>query len=147
MGRVPPGLADATGISFGVVVVLVGLVVLLAWIPLRQRLGLGTVLNTLSVGLIANLGLYLIPKQHLLAVRIPMLLASLVMFGVGGGLYIGSGLGPGPRDGLMTAITARGHRLWIVRTVLECTVLVAGSRSAATSASARCSSPCSRSGR
>jgi len=120
------GLAQVTGLSFGLVVVLVGLVVLLAWIPLRQRPGLGTLLNTLSVGLIANLGLYLIPQQHLLVVRIPMLLASIVMFGVGGGLYIGSGLGPGPRDGLMTAIAGRGHRIWVVRTSLECSALVAG---------------------
>jgi uncharacterized membrane protein YczE len=120
------GLAEATGLSFGIVVVLVGLVVLLTWIPLRQRPGVGTLLNTLSVGFIADLGLYLIPEQHLLAVRIPMLLASIAMFGVGGGLYIGAGLGPGPRDGLMTAIARRGHRIWVVRTVLECSVLVAG---------------------
>ncbi len=120
------GLAEVTGLSFGVVVVLVGLAILLAWIPLRQRMGLGTILNTLSIGFIANLGLYLIPQQHRLAVRIPFLLGSIVLFGMGAGLYIGSGLGPGPRDGLMTAITARGHRLWIVRTVLECTVMVIG---------------------
>jgi uncharacterized membrane protein YczE len=120
------GIAHVTGVSFGLVVVLVGLVVLLTWIPLRQRLGLGTVLNTLSVGFIANLGLFLIPEQQTMAVRIAMLLASIVMFGVGGGLYIGSGLGPGPRDGLMTAIAARGHRIWMVRTGLECTALVAG---------------------
>jgi uncharacterized membrane protein YczE len=120
------GVAKAFGLSIGVVVVLVGLVVLLAWIPLRQHLGLGTVLNTLSIGLIANLGLAIIPEQHLLAVRIPLLVLALLGFGLGGGLYIGSGLGPGPRDGLMTAITARGHRLWVVRTVLECSVLVVG---------------------
>lgn len=120
------GIAHVTGVSFGLVVVLVGLVVLLTWIPLRQRVGLGTVLNTLSVGFIANLGLFLIPEPRGMAVRIAMLLASIVMFGIGGGLYIGSGLGPGPRDGLMTAIAARGHRIWIVRTGLECTALVAG---------------------
>jgi uncharacterized membrane protein YczE len=107
------GIARATGVSFGLIVVLVGLVVLLTWIPLRQRLGVGTVLNTLSVGLIANLGLFLIPEQHTMVLRIALLLASIVMFGVGGGLYIGSGLGPGPRDGLMTAIAARGHRIWV----------------------------------
>ena len=65
------GIAEALGLSIGVVVVLVGLVVLLAWIPLHQHLGLGTVLNTLSIGLIANLGLSLIPEQHLLVVRDP----------------------------------------------------------------------------
>ena len=120
------GVAAATGLSFGVVVVLTGLVVLLAWIPLRQRMGLGTVVNTLGVGFIANLGLYLIPDQHNLVVRIAFLFGSLVLFGIGGGLYIGSGLGPGPRDGLMTAITARGYRLWVVRTIMECSVLVVG---------------------
>jgi uncharacterized membrane protein YczE len=120
------GLAHVTHVSFGLVVVVVGLVVLLVWIPLHQRLGLGTVLNTLSVGFIANLGIYLIPEQDRLAVRIPMLLAAIVMFGVGGGLYIGSGLGPGPRDGLMTAIARRGHPVWAVRTVLECSALAAG---------------------
>jgi len=120
------GVAEVTGLSFGLVVVLVGVVVLLAWIPLRQRMGPGTILNTLSVGFIANLGLYLIPQQHLLVVRIPLLVGSIVLFGTGAGLYIGSGLGPGPRDGLMTAITARGHRLWVVRTVIECTVMVIG---------------------
>jgi len=120
------GIAKKTGLSFGLVVVLTGIVVLLTWIPLHQRLGIGTVCNTLSVGFIANLGLYLIPVQHALAVRIPLLLGALMMFGVGGGLYIGSGLGPGPRDGLMTAITARGHRLWRVRTCLECSALVVG---------------------
>ena len=120
------GVAKALNLSIGVVVVLVGFVVLLAWIPLRQHMGLGTVLNTLSIGLIANLGLAVIPEQHLLAVRIPLLAVALLGFGVGGGLYIGAGLGPGPRDGLMTAITARGHRLWVVRTILECSVLVVG---------------------
>jgi uncharacterized membrane protein YczE len=120
------GIAHVTGLSFGLVVVLVGIVVLFAWIPLHQRLGLGTVLNTLSVGFIANLGLYLVPRQHALAARIPMLLGSVVMFGVGGGLYIGAGLGPGPRDGLMTALARRGHRIWTVRTALECSALVAG---------------------
>ena len=67
-----------------------------------------------------------IPEQHALAARIAFLALAIVGFGVGGGLYIGCGLGPGPRDGLMTAITARGYRLWIVRTVIECSVLVVG---------------------
>jgi uncharacterized membrane protein YczE len=120
------GVSKATHISLGVVIVLVGLVVLLAWIPLRQHLGFGTVLNTLSVGFIANLGLAVIPVEHGLAARIPMLAAAIVGQAVGTGLYIGSGLGPGPRDGLMTAITARGHRLWLVRTTIELSVLVIG---------------------
>jgi uncharacterized membrane protein YczE len=120
------GIAKATNISIGVVVVLVGFVVLLAWIPLRQHFGIGTILNALSVGLIANLGLAWIPEQHALVSRIPLLALAILGFGLGGGLYIGCGLGPGPRDGLMTAITARGYRLWIVRTVIECSALVVG---------------------
>ena len=121
------GLADLFNISIGVVVVLVGLVVLIAWIPLRQHLGIGSIINTLSVGFIADLGLAWIPNQSLLVVRIAFLTLAILGFGLGGGLYIGAGLGPGPRDGLMTAITARfGYRLWIVRTVLECSVLVVG---------------------
>ena len=120
------GVAKAAHMSLGVVVVLVGLVVLLAWIPLRQHLGIGTVVNTLSIGFIANLGLSLVPDQHALAARVGFLALAMVGFGLGGGLYIGAGLGPGPRDGLMTAITARGHRLWVVRTTIECTVLVVG---------------------
>jgi uncharacterized membrane protein YczE len=120
------GLADVTGISIGVIVVIVGLAVLLAWVPLRQRPGIGTVINTLAVGLIADLTLALVPDVDAIGVRVLMLATALLSFGLGGGLYIGSGLGPGPRDGLMTAITARGYRLWKVRTVLECSVLVAG---------------------
>jgi uncharacterized membrane protein YczE len=121
------GVADLFNISIGVVVVLVGLVVLLAWIPLRQHLGIGSVINTLTVGFIADFGLMVIPTQTLLAVRVPLLVLAILGFGLGGGLYIGAGLGPGPRDGLMTAITARfGFRLWIVRTVLELSVLVVG---------------------
>jgi uncharacterized membrane protein YczE len=120
------GLAKATHTSIGLVLVLVGLVVLLAWIPLHQHLGIGTILNTLSIGPIANLGLAWIPDQHALATRIGLLALAIVGFGLGGGLYIGCGLGPGPRDALMKAITARGHRLWVVRSVIECTVLVVG---------------------
>ncbi len=120
------GIAKATGTSIGLVLVVVGLVVLLAWIPLRQHLGIGTILNTLSIGPIANLGLAWIPVQHALMPRIAFLALAIIGFGLGGGLYIGCGLGPGPRDGLMTAITARGHRLWIVRTIIECSALVVG---------------------
>jgi uncharacterized membrane protein YczE len=121
------GVADLLDISIGVVVVLVGFVVLLAWIPLRQHLGIGSVINTLTVGFIADFGLAAIPVQTTLAVRVGLLALAILGFGLGGGLYIGAGLGPGPRDGLMTAITARfGYRLWMVRTVLELSVLVVG---------------------
>jgi uncharacterized membrane protein YczE len=120
------GVAEALNLSIGTVVILVGIVVLIAWIPLHQHLGIGTIINTLTVGLIANWGLALIPNQQLIVSRIAFLALAIIGFGVGGGLYIGAGLGPGPRDGLMTAITARGHRLWIVRTTIELSVLVVG---------------------
>jgi uncharacterized membrane protein YczE len=120
------GLARVTGLSFGTVVVLVGLVILVVWIPIGQRLGAGTVLNTLTVGYIAQGLLDVVPHTEPLAWRWPMLLGGIVVTAFGMGLYIGSGLGPGPRDGLMTGIAAKGFRLWAVRTVLELSVLVAG---------------------
>ena len=120
------GLSKRTGISLGWIIVLVGFVVLLAWIPLHQRLGPGTVINTVLVGTLTKLFLPLVGIPDLMVVRIPMFVGALVAMGLGGGLYIGSALGPGPRDGLMTAITARGHRLWVVRTVIELSVLVVG---------------------
>ncbi|HEX5615823.1 MAG TPA: hypothetical protein VFZ83_11785 [Acidimicrobiia bacterium] len=120
------GVADATGLSFGAVVVAVGLVVLLSWVPLGQRPGIGTVVNTLTIGFVADATLALLPEVDLLAIRVAFLLVATLTFGIGGGLYIGAGLGPGPRDGLMTGLAARGHRLWVVRTTLELSVLVAG---------------------
>jgi uncharacterized membrane protein YczE len=120
------GVADHTGLSFGVVVVLVGILVLLLWIPLRQRPGVGTVVNTLSVGFITNGVLALLGHPHELAVRWLLLLGGLFVTALGVGLYIGCGLGPGPRDGLMTGIAARGHPVWLVRTLLELTALAFG---------------------
>jgi uncharacterized membrane protein YczE len=119
------GVAEQTGLSFGTVVIGVGLAILLIWIPLRQRPGIGTVVNTLTVGLVIDLALLVLPKLDLLVVRIPLLLVGVVA-ALGMGLYIGAGLGPGPRDGLMTGIAAKGFPLWAVRTVLEVTALVAG---------------------
>jgi uncharacterized membrane protein YczE len=120
------GLSKVTGISIGDIVILVGIVVLFAWIPLHQKLGIGTVINTLTVGLVADATLAVVPHVHAMAERVPMFAFSLLAFGLGGGLYIGAGLGPGPRDGLMTAITKRGYRLWKVRTAIECSALVLG---------------------
>jgi uncharacterized membrane protein YczE len=120
------GIARRTGLSFGTVVVGVGLVILLAWIPLRQPFGIGTIANTLLVGFLIDAGLWLLPEPEPLLARWPMLLGGVVITGLGMGLYIGAALGPGPRDGLMTAIAARGHPIWLVRTVMEMTALVAG---------------------
>jgi uncharacterized membrane protein YczE len=120
------GLADLTGLSFGTVVIALGALILLLWIPLGQKFGIGTVINTLVVGLIIDAFLELSPNPDTLALRWTYLIAGIVIVAFGVGLYIGAGLGPGPRDGLMTGIAAKGHRLWLVRTGLELTALVAG---------------------
>ena len=120
------GIAAKTGRSVGTVVIVVGLVILVFWIPLRQRPGLGTVVNTLTVGLVIDLALHVVPEPDLLAARVPLLVAGIVVTGLGMGLYIGAGLGPGPRDGLMTGLAAKGFPLWAVRTVLELAALAVG---------------------
>lgn len=120
------GLAKVTGLSFGTVVVLLGLVILAAWIPLGQRFGIGTIINTITVGFVVDAVLTVMPEPESLAWRWPMLLAGIVVTAIGMAMYIGAGLGPGPRDGLMTGIAAKGYSLWIVRTVLEVIALVAG---------------------
>ncbi len=121
------GVSLRTGIPFGFVTNIVGGVVLLFWIPLRQRLGIGTVLNALLVGPSAEVGLWLIPTQTNIWVQIVMFAGGLLLLAVATGLYIGARFGPGPRDGLMTGIHAKfGIRLWIVRTCLEVFVLIIG---------------------
>jgi uncharacterized membrane protein YczE len=120
------GLAEVTGLSFGAVVVLLGLLILVLWIPLGQRFGLGTVINTLAVGFIADGFLATMPEPTTLPARWAFLLVGIVVIALGVGLYIGAGLGPGPRDGLMTGIAAKGYPLWLVRTLLELTALAAG---------------------
>jgi uncharacterized membrane protein YczE len=120
------GVSERTGMSLGWVIVGVGVIVLLAWVPLRQPFGFGTIVNTVLVGALVKVFLSVIGTPGVMVVRIAMLVAAMAAFGIGGGLYIGAALGPGPRDGIMTAITARGHPLWVVRTVLELSVLVVG---------------------
>src|SRR5262249_53373551 len=120
------GLASVTELSFGTVVVLLGLFILLIWFPLGQRFGIGTVVNALSIGFITDGWLHLLPAPHALEARWPMLVAGIVVTAMGMGTYIGAGLGPGPRDGLMTGIAAKGYPLWLVRTGLELTALLSG---------------------
>lgn len=121
------GLAVQTGIPFGIVVIFVGAVVLLLWIPLRQKPGVGTVLNVLLVGPSAQVGLAVVPDQTNLVLQILVLAAGIVMIAIATGLYVGARLGPGPRDGLMTGLHARtGRPIWVVRTAIEVTVLILG---------------------
>lgn len=121
------GIALHTGLTIGLLTNFIGLCVLLLWIPLRQRPGIGTVLNILLVGPGIDLGLWLLPAPESLWSRIAFFAIGLVLLAVASGIYIGAHLGPGPRDGLMTGIHARfGTPLWIGRTGVEVTVLVIG---------------------
>jgi uncharacterized membrane protein YczE len=113
-------------VRIGTVAIVVGLVVLLLWIPLRQRPGLGTVSNVLLVGLTLDVALVLLPEPGPMPLRFGFLVVAIVLNAVATGLYIGAGLGPGPRDGLMTGLAARGHSVRFVRTAIELTVLAAG---------------------
>lgn len=121
------GIAKQTGLQFGLITVLMSGVVLLLWIPIRQRPGFGTVMNALLVGPAADVGLWLIPPGLDLWVRILLLPAGIVVLAIATGLYIGAHFGPGPRDGLMTGLhRVTGWRIWIVRTGIELVVLTAG---------------------
>jgi uncharacterized membrane protein YczE len=121
------GVADRTGLSFGTVVIVTGTVVLLAWIPLRQRPGFGTISNVFVIGIAVDAALAVLPHAGSAPVAVAMLLSGVGLNGLAGGAYIGAGLGPGPRDGLMTGLVRRtGGSIRVVRTSLEVTVLVAG---------------------
>ncbi|WP_328975385.1 hypothetical protein [Streptomyces canus] len=126
-GVLHQGLAELTGLSIGVVSIIVGAAVLLLWIPLRQRPGLGTVSNVFVVGIAMDATLAMVPEVHGLAVRIPLLLAGIVLNGVATGLYIAAHFGPGPRDGLMTGLHRRtGRSIRLMRTAIEVAVVVTG---------------------
>ena len=106
-GVLHQGLARLTGLTIGVVSIVVGAAVLLLWVPLRQRPGLGTVSNVFAVGLAMDTTLALVPEVRSLTVRVPLLLAGVLLNGAATGLYISARFGPGPRDGLMTGLHRR----------------------------------------
>lgn len=121
------GLAEHTGISIGAVSIIIGAIVLLLWIPLRQRPGLGTVSNVFAVGLAMDGTLALVPEVHGLVARAGVMVAGIVLNGVATGLYIAARFGPGPRDGLMTGLHRRtGRSIRFVRTAIEIAVVVTG---------------------
>ncbi|MGI8759234.1 MAG: YczE/YyaS/YitT family protein [Acidimicrobiales bacterium] len=120
------GIAERLDVSMGTVVIAVGAVVLLAWWPLHQRLGLGTVLNVVTVGAVLDLSLRLLPEPHSLVTQVAAMLTGVVAVGLGSGLYLGARLGPGPRDGLMTALAGRGPSIRLVRTAIELSALGLG---------------------
>ncbi len=121
------GAADRSLFSFGTVVIMTGVIVLLLWIPLRQRPGIGTVSNIIVIGLTADAALWLIPEINSLPFRTVVLALGILLNGVATGAYIGAGLGTGPRDGLMIGLAARTHwSVRSVRTAIELTVLAVG---------------------
>jgi uncharacterized membrane protein YczE len=121
------GLANRTPFSFGVIVILVSVVVLLLWIPLKQWPGIGTISNAIVIGLVVDAALALIPVQTQWPVRIAFMLAGVVLNAIATAAYIGARFGPGPRDGLMTGLVKKtGKSVRLIRTIIEVTVLAVG---------------------
>ena len=120
------GIANKTGITIGIATIVISAVVLLLWIPLWQRPGVGTISNGLLIGLAIDASLTVLPAPEAMWIRITFLALGILLGGVATGLYIGAGMGPGPRDGLMTGLAARGHSIRVVRTGIELGVLVLG---------------------
>lgn len=121
------GLAERLGASVGQLVIAVSFVVLLAWIPLRQRPGFGTIANAVLVGVFVDLTMSVLDDVHAWPWRVVLLLSGVLLNGLATALYIGASLGPGPRDGLMTGLVDRsGRSVRLVRTLIEVSVLVVG---------------------
>jgi uncharacterized membrane protein YczE len=121
------GIARHAGVAIGTVVIGVGAVVLLGWIPLHQRPGLGTISNVVLIGVSMNLSLQWLPHAHRLPWRIADLAVGILLCGAATGLYIGAHFGPGPRDGLMTGLSRRtGRSIRLTRTAIEVTALAGG---------------------
>ncbi len=121
------GVALQSGLPFGVATNIIGLLVLLLWIPIRQKPGIGTVLNVALVGPSAEVGLAILPMPTELWAQILLFTGGLTLLALATGLYIGARMGPGPRDGLMTGIHRKwGWKIWKVRTLIELTVLAIG---------------------
>ena len=121
------GLSERTGLTFGTIVAIASLGVLLFWIPLRQRPGVGTAANIVVVAFTVDLVRAVLPQQHTLAWQIPLMLGGIVLNGLATAAYVGARLGPGPRDGLMTGLAARtGWSVRLVRTGIEIVALAAG---------------------
>ena len=120
------GLSRSVGLGIGTWAILVSFVVFLGWVVLRQRLGVGTLVNAVLVGLVIDLMVATFHPPHALWARIVLLIGGVVGNGIATGLYIGAGLGPGARDGLTTGIASRGYSIRVVRTTIEAAVLLTG---------------------
>jgi uncharacterized membrane protein YczE len=121
------GLAQHTGSTIGVASAVVGVVVLLAWIPLRNRPGIGTIANVVVIAITVDAGMLLMEQPTSMPLRVAMMVGAVVLNAFSTVLYVGAGLGPGPRDGLMTGLVVRtGRSVRLVRTSIEATVLTLG---------------------
>ncbi len=120
------GLSRTFGLGIGTWAIIVSFVVFLGWVVLRQRLGIGTLVNAVGVGVVIDLTVVIFHAPHELWARVALLIGAVLGNGFATGLYIGAGLGPGARDGLTTGIAGRGHSIRVVRTTIEATVLITG---------------------
>jgi len=121
------GISEKADIKMGTVIIIVGVVLLLAWIPLRMKPGIGTIMNAVQIGLVENVMENLLPDSDLIVARVAYLIAGMLFIAFGSGLYIGAELGSGPRDGLMLGLNKRfGISIRLARTTIEIVVLVVG---------------------
>ena len=120
------GVAGHTGLKLGWAIEIVGFLLLLLWIPLHQRPGVGTILNAIEIGLVVNVIGDHLPATDRLIPRLAYVVGAVGVIAIGSGLYIGAGLGTGPRDGIMVGLAARGYSVRVVRTVQEAVVLAVG---------------------
>lgn len=120
------GLTEQFGLTVGIWSIIISFVVLLLWLPLRERYGLGTILNAIIIGVVIDVGALVIPETPNVWLDALLLTGGIVLIGLASGMYIGANLGPGPRDGLMTAIARRGLSIRLTRWGLEIVVLITG---------------------
>ena len=120
------GLSEKLDVPIGNVIIGVGVLLLLLWIPLKQKPGLGTILNAIEIGLVVNLTKPIVGHPDHIVGRLGLMVAGLLIVALGSALYIGAGLGPGPRDGLMLGLSELGISIRLARTCVEITVLIAG---------------------
>ncbi len=120
------GVSRIINVPFGRTIVITSVFVMLLWIPLRQAPGLATILNAIEVGVTADIFLSIVPQADAMPLRVFLMLGGIVVTGIGSGFYIGAGLGPGPRDGLMVGLAKRGIHIGKARTGVEIAVLIIG---------------------
>jgi uncharacterized membrane protein YczE len=120
------GVSDHVGISVGVVIEIVAFLLLLLWTPLKQRIGVGTILNAIEIGLVFDLVEPHLPDTDRLVPRALFVVGGILSVAIGSGLYIGAGLGTGPRDGIMVGLSQRGISVRVARTLIELSVGVIG---------------------